>query len=166
MISRIGWLSFIFIAAIFFFSKEVHMSQVFFENADLDAVVASANLIVMAERKGRVEARHDSTDTFLVREILWGNTVKAGATLQVLDANASFHQAIEAHLKEHGYQGAPSPIFQRYESSAPGGAKELILFLSVWKEKEMKCRYVMEGSFEGLEKKSLVVSLISKIKKP
>ncbi len=135
------------------------MSMVSFKPASLDEALRDASAVVVAERAGAkwrvVEVMRFRGDP--------GAAPPAG-TITVADAHADFNEQVAAHIKEHGYQGVPSPIWPRYKSSLDDAqfakARRVILFLAPWRK---DWRFAIEGGWESLAKKDAVAHAIANL---
>ena len=139
-------------------------------------VVRRSDLIVIAEPKGRTETGSETADSYTIKEILLLHLAeKPGDVVTAHPANEEFFRAQAQHLKEHGFQGAPSPEFPLYRSSVTRDKNPLIVFLRAVKrptsvaraaEKEapapVRYRYAVDGAYESVDKKQQVINELKK----
>jgi hypothetical protein len=131
----------------------VFASQVHFEdNLSLGDIAQKAEWIVVVER-AKPTARWTAVETLVWR----GKGAAPTGEITVKPAHQDFNDQVAEHIAKHGYQGVPSPIFQRYVSSlspeAFNKAKRAILFLRRYKDGWM---FVDEGAWESEAKRAAI----------
>ncbi len=128
-------------------------SLVHFEPASLEDALRDSDAVVVAERAG--------TRWRVVELLLWRGAAGKGpdGTITVVDAHQDFNEQVAEHIKKHGYEGVPSPIWPRYQSSLDDAhfakAKRVILFLHSWRK---DWRFAIEGGWEAIAKKDAVTA--------
>jgi hypothetical protein len=136
----------------------VAMSLVSFTPASLDEALRDSSAVIVAERAGAkwrvVEVMYFHGDP--------GQAAPSG-TITVADAHVDFNEQVAEHIKQHGYQGVPSPIWPRYTTSLDDAqlakTKRVILFLKSWRK---DWRFAIEGGWESLAKKDAIAAAIAK----
>lgn len=137
-------------------SQAAFASLVSFSPATLDEALRDADVVIVAER---------APSGWRVLEVMRrrGDAKAPSGIISVVDAHQDFNEQVAQHIKEHGYEGVPSPIWPRYQSSLDdthfAKAKRAILFLRPWRT---SWRFAIEGGWEAVAKKAVVAAAIAK----
>lgn len=144
------------------------MTQVHFTAAPLDEALRHATWVVVVERPAKGAQPSDTWPQRwrVVETLFWRDPTPpapARATeLTVHPSDQAFRDAMAAHIAEHGYAGAPSPIFPRYASTLSperlARERRAILFLRRYKS---DWALAIEGGWEALGQRAAITKLLS-----
>ena len=90
--------------------------------------------------------------------------IEIPTSISVLNANHSFHKAIRDFIRDHGHQGAPSPLFEQYVSKRKETDTAVIIFLNESRQPHCPFQFSMDGAIESQDCLDLVVEEIAKTK--
>lgn len=120
------------------------------DDKSLKELIQKSDFIFLVEKIGRTENGLDSTDNFKVKEVVFAKTtVPLETVVYVADANINFNKSMAEHIQKKGYDGAPSPLFPRYNGKSQPSDKTAIIFLNKLNGKPTQYKYAMNGATES-----------------
>jgi len=144
------------------------MTQVHFTSAPLDEALRHATWVVVVERPTKETPPPDTwpqrwrvVETLSFRDPTPPAPARA-TELTVYPSDQAFRDAMAAHIAQHGYAGAPSPVFPRYASTLSperlARERRAILFLRRYKG---DWSLAIEGGWEALGQRGVISKILS-----